>query len=179
MGWQLPWCVLLAVVLLVRKVSVLLRRARESDPPKFFSKESQAEDNLSLREQGKQGIKKAVNMQMSLIRFARNCNLGPEARADEPHYLVARPAVVVDRRPVVTRGCDVLVDFLLYAHMGAPPHGHASCRLGLGLLCAFATNLAREDYRLRAPGQRPEGQTSRSRAHRRDGKGSLATHPGP
>lgn len=71
--WQLPWCVLLAWLLLVREVAIAAREAREADPPTLLQQEDDS-DNWNMIEQSKKGLKKAVSLQLVLVDFARTCN---------------------------------------------------------------------------------------------------------
>lgn len=77
--WQLPGCALAALSLLMRQVAACSRLARADKKVSFFPAEDFAteaveKERLTLKERSKESIRKAVNMEMTLIRFARTLN---------------------------------------------------------------------------------------------------------
>jgi len=67
--WHLPVCFVLGVFVFLWQVSQVSAADRRSRPPGFFEED---EEKLSLHERNKERIRKLVDMEIKLVRFARS-----------------------------------------------------------------------------------------------------------
>jgi len=106
--WQLPGCAICAVVVFFKQASEVARRMQEAEPLRLLGEDGgpygtgTEKEKLSLKERGKENIRKAVNMEISLMRFARTLT-GAATQLEKVRF------VVTLRDPYISMVCAGLL----------------------------------------------------------------------